>query len=102
MNEKKDNNNEHTKNLIKIILKYYNWEKELIFQIKNTQLQTEEKAFYLVDKNFMNKLKKFINYENIIEKVKNENNIDEEDIGKNVGDWDSDNSLYNLDEKIKR
>jgi hypothetical protein len=90
--------------LIKIILNYYYWEKELLFQNSNNQLSTKRKAFYLIDKNLMNKLKEFINYENLKEIIKDENNnlsdlINEEDIITDNVKLEFDDSLYILKEE---
>ena len=103
MNQYKNDSIESNGKLIKIILNYYYWEKELLFQKSNNHLETKNKPFYIIDKNLMNKLKQLINYENLKEIIKDGNNnlsdlINEEDILTDNGNFKLDNSLYILEE----
>ena len=66
------------KKLLNLFENYYNWEKEkekLFFDKRNNEnnIFGPNEKFYLIDKNWMNKFKNFIEYDRLREKIEKEN-----------------------------
>ena len=73
--------NEKEDKIKNIIINYFKWEKEkeLLLTKKNNIISNEQKEFYLVEKEFLNKFKKIVNIDKIKQKLKANSNKDNQD-----------------------
>ena len=93
--------------MTKIIINYYNWEKEknsVLYKKEGDNFIDENKKYYLIDKNWINNFKNYIEYNKLIEKIQAEttNNVNKEEIIKEylnkdlIEKKDSNSLLFNL------